>query len=330
MPHRIRTLLHPFLIAFLALAMLASGCGSKPTPAEEKRQGGEAAPAPSSTASAPQEREFKHALGTMKLTGQPKRIVAPYIEDALITLGIQPAAKWSLGDLVQDYLEPHLQGVPKLDFTGGLNNEALLSTNPDLIVLYTTNLAEKGAYEQYSKIAPTYVFNDATVDWKQTLKTLGDMTGTSDKAGKAIAAYDSKVANAKTKLQPFVKDKTFAVIRAKPKEIQLMDGSFYSGLVLYADLALTPHKLVKEWSWQRAQTLSLEKLPELDADYIFVLVQSETSRPLLEQFQSSPLWKNIPAVKNGHIYEMPSNYWMASGAIANTAKIDDVLKTLVK
>ncbi|NQX68241.1 ABC transporter substrate-binding protein [Paenibacillus alba] len=82
--------------------------------------------------------------------------------------------------------------------------------------------------------------------------------------------------------------------------------------------------------WNRAQALSLEKLPDLDADYIFVLVQGKESKTLMAEYENSTLWKNLPAVKNGHVFEMPSNYWMASGAIAKTKKIDDVLSAIIK
>jgi len=332
------------LPAIVAATLTLSGCGSVNSGEKEKNapSGTNGAASNNSTttnqnssatppASSNQPKEYEHALGKLELSASPERIVAPYLEDALITLGIEPAAKWSLGDLVQDYLEPYLQNVPKLDFTGGgMNMEALLETNPGLIVLYTTNMANEETYKQFSSIAPTYVFEDATVSWKDTLRVLGDMTGTTDKADQAIQDYDNKVAEAVKKLEPVVTGKTFAVVRAKPKEIQLMDGSFYSGPVLYSDLGLTPHKLVTEWSWKHAESLSLEKLPELDADYIFILVQGDAARPLLDEFQKSPLWQNLPAVKNGQAFEMPSNYWMASGAIANTKKIEDVVKALVK
>ncbi|WP_042159557.1 ABC transporter substrate-binding protein [Paenibacillus gorillae] len=316
-----------YILAALSLILLISGCGSKAnnnslTPSASPDTGTESVSEP---------KEFKHSLGSIQLTSTPQRIVAPYLEDTLLTLGIKPAAKWSYGELVQDYLEQDLKDVPKLDFSsGGLNKEALLATNPDLVVLYTTNMADEEAYKQFSAIAPTYVFEDATVDWKNTLEVIGEMTGTSAKAKQAILDYDNKVVQAKEQLKPYVENKTFAVIRVKPKEVQLMDGSYYSGLVLYSDLGLTPHKLVKELSWSRAQPLSLEILPQLDADYIFVLVQGEDSRALLTDYENSALWRNLPAVKNGHVFEMPSNYWMASGAIANTKKIDDVLNALVK
>lgn len=325
-----------FILAAFAMSILLSGCDlnntihSEATSTKTAKPENTAASPTTGTKTVPETRQYKHTMGSIQISSVPKRIVAPYLEDALITLGINPVAKWSYGDLVQDYLEANLQNVPKLDFTGGLNKEALLATNPDLIVLYTSNMANEETYKQYSAIAPTYVFEDATVDWKQTLKVIGSMTGTSTKAEQAIHDYDITVKEAKAKLKPYVDKKTFAVIRAKPKEIQLMDGSYYSGLVLYSDLGLTPHKLVKEWSWNHAQALSLEKLPELDADYIFVLVQGKESKTRMTEYENSALWNNLPAVKNGHVFEMPSNYWMASGAIANTKKINDVLGAIVK
>lgn len=136
--------------------------------------------------------------------------------------------------------------------------------------------------------------------------------------------------SAKEKLEPFVKNKTFAVIRVKPKEFLLMDGTYYSGPVLYSDLGLQPHKMVRELSWELNKPISLEMLPQLDADYIFLLVQGEAARDTAKELTESALWKGLPAFKQGHIFEVDNTYWMASGAIANGKKIDDVVKSVVK
>lgn len=327
---------YSLIAAGLIGALIVSGCSSKETDQTGGKNNSEATSQAVKVSSPPNEqerawnKEFKHELGTMKLTEKPVNIVAPYLEDSLITLGIQPAAKWAYGDLIQQYLEPYLADVPKLDFAGGLNKEALLSFNPDLIVFYTSRMVDEDAYRQYNQISPTYVFEDGTVDWKKTLRLLGEMTGLSDKAEQAIGEYEAKLQTAKEKIKKEAEGKTFAVIRAKPKEIQLMDGTYYSGPILYNDLGLTPHRLVKELSWDHAAALSLEILPQLDADYIFVLVQDDSSRKVLEEFQGSALWKVLPAVKNKKVIEMPANYWMATGAIANTLKIDDVVKALAE
>ncbi|MBO9607184.1 MAG: ABC transporter substrate-binding protein [Paenibacillaceae bacterium] len=322
---------HALIICSLAVALAACGSGGDKV--------GGAASSSSPTFSAGQStagpssagpRSFKDVLGEVSVPAVPQRIVAPYVEDALVTLGVKPTMQWSLGPLVQDYLQPYLPDVPKLDFTNGVNMEALLSADPDLIVLYTKQLAADGAIDKFKKIAPTYTFDDATVDWKGTLRVLGDVLNKKDAAEKAIQDYDRKVSEAKQRLEPVVKGKTFAVIRIKPKEVLLMDGTYYSGPVLYGDLGLQPHKMVRELSWELNKPISQEVLPQLDADYIFYMVQGEAARPKANEWLADPIWKSVPAVKQGHVFEVDANYWMASGAIANGKKIDDVLKHLGK
>ncbi|MFF2481670.1 ABC transporter substrate-binding protein [Paenibacillus sp. NPDC058071] len=323
-----------FILCLIMLVSVLAACGGEKkenavseTPAnnEQANVQGEATQKPSE-----EKRQFKDVIGDVLVPANPQRIVAPYVEDALVMLGVKPTMQWSYGELVQEYLQPELKDVPKLDFTDGVNMESLVAANPDLIVLYTKNLAEEGAYEQFNKIAPTYAFEDATVDWKGTLRILGDMLGKSDTAEQAIQNYDHKVEEAKEKLKPFVEGKTFAVIRVKQKEVLLMDGTYYSGPVLYSDLGLQPHKMVKELSWEFHKPLSLEVIPQLDADYIFLLVQGEAARDKANELIDSPLWKGLPAVQQGHVFEMDNTHWMASGAIANGKKIDDVLKAVVQ
>ncbi len=268
----------------------------------------------------------EHASGKITLEQQPKRIYAPYMEDALLTLGIKPVLKWSYGPLVQQYLEPQLADVPKIDFSGGNNYEQVLAAQPDLIVLYSSEMAANGAYEQFSSIAPTYVFPDAAGDWKGTVQVLGQLTGKETEAKKAISDYDGLVKQARQQLEPITKGKTFAIIRIKPKEINLMEGIYFSGVTLYHDLGLTPDPLVKEKSWDKFATLSLEGLSQLNADYIFYTIQGDDAVSNEQTIQSSSIWKSLPAVQKGHAYKVENNYWLASGAIANTMQIKDVLR----
>lgn len=331
-----------FILCLLLLASLIAACGSSgggeangkaatesSANNEKAKVQGEATTKPATEPPA-ENRLFKDVIGDVLVPANPQRIVAPYVEDALVSLGVKPAMQWSLGELVQEYLQPDLQEVPRLDFMGGVNMEALLAVNPDLIVLYTKNLAADGGYEQFNKIAPTYAFDDATVDWKGTLRLLGEMLDKSDAAEQAIHNYEHKVEEAKEKLKSIVEGKTFAVIRVKPKEVLLMDGTYYSGPVLYGDLGLEPHPLVRELSWEFHQPLSLEMIPQLDADYLFLLVQGEAARDLAKEWTDSPIWQGLPAVQQGHVFEMDTSYWMASGAIANSMKIDDVLQAVLK
>ena len=52
----------------------------------------------------------------MTIPANPQRIIASYLEDHLVTLGVKPAAQWSArdGSSVQDYLQGTLNGVPTM------------------------------------------------------------------------------------------------------------------------------------------------------------------------------------------------------------------------
>ncbi|WP_322903674.1 ABC transporter substrate-binding protein [Paenibacillus sp. SGZ-1009] len=282
--------------------------------------------AESSSESAVYPLTVEHALGKITLAHQPERIYAPYMEDALLTLGIKPVLKWSYGPLVQQYLEPQLQDVPKIDFSGGNNYEQVLAAQPDLIVLYSSEMAANGVYEQFSNIAPTYVFPDAAGDWQQTVRVLGKLTGKEAEATQAIDNYNRLVKQAHAQLEPITNGKTFAIIRIKPKQLNLMEGIYFSGVTLYHDLGLTPPPLVKEKSWNKFAVLSMEGLSELNADYIFYTVQGSDAVSNEQTIQSSAIWKQLPAVRAGHAYKVENNYWLASGAIANTLQIKDVVR----
>lgn len=41
--------------------------------------------------------------------------------------------------------------------------------------------------------------------------------------------------------------------------------------------------------------------------------------------KQDPLWQEIPAVKNGNVYEVDSRLWLAHGILAVEKKTEDVL-----
>lgn len=70
-----------------------------------------------------------------------------------------------------------------------------------------------------------------------------------------------------------------------------------SAPVLYQDLGLTPPPLAVSVS---LGDFSLEQLPKLNADYIFVIDgdPAATKNPIL----NNPVWKATKAYKQGHVF----------------------------
>ncbi|MCZ8532670.1 ABC transporter substrate-binding protein [Psychrobacillus psychrodurans] len=275
-------------------------------------------------------RKVKDAFGEVEIPVKPKRIAGIYLEDYMVALGVEPIVQWyhpSWGK--QDYLG--LSDVPLFDITGSL--EAMLEKNPDLIIL-TGGMDE--SYQLYSKIAPTYRVPDEVLwDAEETLKTIADLLGIPEKATTVLADYKQKIADTKVKLEEAIGRETVAVVRLdvgdKP-ELRLFGlNNPYTGMI-YKDLGLEPFEWVK--NIQAHDVISQEKIPEFNADHIIIFPSNGTwdseSNAKAVALLQDPLWKGIPAVKNNHVYQLERSHWQSGAIKANTMKMEDLLRLIVK
>ncbi|WP_411345073.1 ABC transporter substrate-binding protein [Paenibacillus sp. WLX1005] len=273
-------------------------------------------------------RTFTHKMGTIQVPEHPKRVIGLYVEDQLQALGVKPVMQWGSGGQTRSYL--NLQDVPVLDVSGGVNFEAVLSADPDLIILFNDSLAVKGGYEQFSAIAPTYVFDDANENWRESLTTIGDLLQMSDQATEVIKQYDQQAADSARTLQQAIGNETVALLRIEQKGMLLYGGPSkgFTGPVLYGDLQLQPDPLVRELAWEDYnKQITMETIPELTADHIFIVVGNQAEEQA-EQLYTNPLWQNIPAVQKNHVHEVDFLTWMSSGPIANSLKIKQATELL--
>ncbi|MGV2884913.1 MULTISPECIES: ABC transporter substrate-binding protein [Paenibacillus] len=325
------------LLVLVLITGLLSACGSKSEnegEAQKEQPTTEASTTASSgtavteenTEETKGERTVKDDLGHDVIVPEhTERVFAPYLEDSLLTLGVKPVAQWASGTQGHVYLQDQLSGVPTLDFSSGLPSpEALMAYNPDFIILHTAQYAENGVYESYSKIAPTYVFTNASGDVEKSLQVIGDLLGKAAEAEKAIATYHAKVDDAKAKLAKVTEGKKAAIIRFAPRGISMMGGNYFSGYVVYQQLGLGKPTLVQT---ENSATVSTEVLPEIDADFIFTVEQGPGS---MKEMTDTKVWNSMPAVKAGNVYAVEPAPWLGGGLIAYGHVIDDTLKALTQ
>ncbi|KGR81765.1 ABC transporter substrate-binding protein [Lysinibacillus odysseyi] len=278
-------------------------------------------------------RTLTDALGNeVAVPVHPKRVIATYLEDYLVALGIKPVAQWSVGEgaSIQDYLQDSLEEVPTIGFD--LPYEAVQSFKPDLILMDSASMVEGNKYSQYSAIAPTYVVGkENDNDWREELLTVGEVFDKKDDAQAILDDYDAKVKTAKADIDAAVGDASVAAIWLVGGSFYLVSDELSSGAVLYEDLGFKAPAVVKEIaasgtaSWN---AVSLEKLVELDADYIFLINSDNAGSP---STVSDALWNTIPAVKEGNVFAFsPESSWLYTGPIANSQIIDDVVKSVGK
>ncbi|MEK4853268.1 ABC transporter substrate-binding protein [Paenibacillus sp. FSL H7-0756] len=325
--------------AVLILAMSAiAACGTNNKAADSKdvqtgnAAAASAAPAETGGAAASEgaTRTVTGEFGEVEIPANPKRVAGIYVEDYLKALGVTPVVQWyhpSWGK--QDYLN---LDVPEFDISGSI--EALLDKNPDLII--TDGGVDAAKYEQYSQIAPTYRLPESVLqDSRLILTAVADALGIPEKGKAVLAEYDQKVAEGKAALQQALGQEKVAVIRLNvaDKTVALFGIKNRFTGVLYNQFGLTPVPLAAEMT-EFQSIISEEVIPELEADHIIVFPDNGGWDTAANQeaikILDGPLWKNLPAVKNGNIYRMERSHWQSGGITANQMKLDDLLKAMVK
>ncbi|QCR30951.1 ABC transporter substrate-binding protein [Lysinibacillus sp. SGAir0095] len=318
------------IVSFGVLALALAACGDK---AEETPKTDDSNTAEVSTEKAGSEtRTLTDALGNkVEVPGNPQRVIASYLEDPLLALGVTPIAQWSVkdGSSTQRYLQDYLKDVDLINHD--LPFEEVQSFEPDLIIMDSASMVEGGKYAQYSAIAPTYVIGaELNNDWREELKTVGSIFAMEDKAEEVISDYETKAEEAKAQIEEKVGQKSAAAIWLVGGSFFVVNQELSSGDVLYNDLGFKVPAVVEEISANAENNwnaVSLEKLVELDADYLFLVNSDGSENTTL----SDALWKSIPAVKAGNVYEFgPETSWLYTGAIANGQIIDNVLESVAK
>ncbi|WP_163971523.1 iron-hydroxamate ABC transporter substrate-binding protein [Oceanobacillus halotolerans] len=267
-------------------------------------------------------------MGEFTVPSEIDRVIAPYHEDALLALGVTPVAKWAIGESIQDYLETDLQDIPPIEWNMPL--EQVLQHEPDLIILEHNLDSYEGTYDDYNKIAPTYVMKEeTTTSWRNQLEVFGTLLGKETEAEEALANYEDKVATASKELEEALNGETIAAIWATGDEFFLFEKDRHSMDVIYNELGVNVPSLVESLGEAEAQwnPISLEKLSELDADHVFLL--AEEGEQGVDTLENSSVWKNTPAAQNDQVYIMedPSN-WTNKGVIASEKTIDAVLDVI--
>ncbi|SDW08414.1 iron-hydroxamate ABC transporter substrate-binding protein [Paenibacillus sp. PDC88] len=283
------------------------------------------------SAEEPAERTVTDAMGhEVTIPANPQRILATYLEDNLVALGVTPVAQWSVANGIQDYLQGSLKDVPTIPHD--LPFEQVASFEPDLIILDSADMASGDKYEQYSKIAPTYVIgSEQNNDWRDELLKIGEVLGKEEDAQKALDDYDAKAAEAKAALSEAAPGESAAAIWLVSDQFYMVSEDLSSGTVMYDDLGLAVPEVVKEISATGTGNwlpISLEKLAELDADHLFLI---NSDKGAGGEALNDPLWKNIPAVKNGNVYEFSADTsWLYTGTVANTQIVDSIVESITK
>ncbi|MFI7418954.1 ABC transporter substrate-binding protein [Nonomuraea sp. NPDC049684] len=282
----------------------------------------------------PAARTIEHAMGSTKISGQPKRVVAldQSFVDAVLTLEtpvIGYTTYRSIDSKLPDYLGPLVDRYGKEATPVGTleqpSLEKIAALKPDLIV--SAKVRHEALYDKLSKIAPT-VFSETTgAIWKENLRLMGRALGKEDLADARIKAFEERAGTigAAIKEKAGGKLPTVSIVRfAGEPTVRLYVEKSYSGVVL-KDVGFPRPEGQPAKDDAIAVDVSQERIADLDADHIFVATYPDpASDGPKEKFVGNPLWGRL----KGDKHEVSDLTWMSAVGIQGAhAILDDLAKT---
>jgi iron complex transport system substrate-binding protein len=277
-------------------------------------------------------RTIKHMKGEYVLEQTPKNIALldPQFMDQLLALGEQPTSSVITSADDEKFPEYLMDKLDKQDDVKVLgtkdepNLEAIIGASPDLIIC--TEFQEK-IYDELVKIAPTIML-ERNEDWRTTILTFGQIVDKEEEAQKVVDSYNQKISDLKATLAVKMGGQTVALVRPRDNIIRLHTTAHRTAEILYNDLGLAAPQMAQD-SANTSSALSLEVMPELNADHLFVL-KDDSNTDLTDEFQKTTIWKGLSAVKADQVYTVNTTMWIGYyGPLAINLVVDEIAEALL-
>ena len=223
------------------------------------------------------------------------------------------------------YLEETLEGAEILGYSmqDTMDIEAVMNLNPDLIIISTV---QEKMYEHLSEIAPTVMIQLEALNWKDDIRTMGEVFGKQDVAENWITSYEEK-AHAVGELIKAEKGEEISYMSflASGGQFFVFTGAGF-GSVLYEDMGLTIPSGMPQQSDISLPVVTYEGLAAIDTDYIFVMATEEDKAEL----EANAIWNSLPAVRNGNVIELTASPYFNQGysPIGRELLLDEILEML--
>ncbi|MCU7739776.1 iron-hydroxamate ABC transporter substrate-binding protein [Priestia megaterium] len=278
-----KKLLLPFMLIFV---LLISACSSGSTESKNDSNKGNSG---SKTIT------YQSEDGPVKVPANPKRVVVlgSYAGNVMsLGVNIVGVDSWSK---MNPRFEKKLKGVEEVSDE---NLEKIIKLKPDLIIgLSTTKNVDK-----LKKIAPTVTYTYDKVDYLTQHVEIGKLLNKEKEAQSWVNDFKKRAAKAGSDIKAKIgDDTTVSVIENFDKQLYVFGDNWGRGTeILYQEMKLKMPEKVKDMALKDGYyAISPEVLPEYAGDYLIFSKNQDGDT----SFEKTDTYKNIPAVKNNHVFE---------------------------
>lgn len=297
-----KKILIPFM---LILVLIISACG-KETPVKEEN----AAPKEEK----PEFITYQSETGPIKVPATPQRVILlSGFTGNVIDLGVNIVGidQWSK---MNPRFEKELKDV---EVVSDENLEKIIELEPDLII----GLSNIKNIDKLKKIAPTVTYTWGKLDYLNQHLEIGKLLNKEKEAAAWIEDFKSRAATTGEEIRAKIgEDATVSVIESFEKQLYVFGSNWARGTeILYQAMNLKMPEKVKETALEPGYyAISAEVLPEYAGDYVIFSKNPDADN----SFQQTETYKNIPAVKNNHVFELNAK----EAAFSDPITLEDQLK----
>ena len=275
-----------WLALLLMFALVLSACGN----AADDQKNNSASPKGKKTETI----TYQSENGPVEVPANPKRVVvlSTFAGHVLaLDVPVVGVDSWSkMSPLFQEKLKD-AEVVTDEDI------EKIMALKPDLII----GLSNTKNVHKLSKIAPTVTFTYGKVDYLTQFLEIGKLLNKEKEAKAWIDDFKQRAQQAGEEIWAKIgENATVTVVENFDKQLYVFGNNWARGTeILYQEMKLKMPKAVEEQALKPGYyAVSLEALPQFVGDYLILSKNDDGDTSFME----TNTFKNIPAVKNGHMF----------------------------
>lgn len=274
-------------------------------------------------------RKVSTVMGEVSVPAHPKRVVVDWDLGPVLAVGVTPVGASSTQMNFAKFLKPYLPDtVQDIGLEGSISLEKVLDLTPDIIITWNT-----AAYESYSKIAPTVVFETSKYSTiQEEITAMGDILGRQEEAKKWNEDFEKRTEAARNKIRNVIpEDATISIVDYITVDKFLMvigNAGERGGRATYDILGLNPTPKVKSEIIDKKEDrieVSWETVNDYVGDYVIVLSVEGKEPPKLPV-----TWTSLDAVKNHHVIEIEMEKYFAADSFSSLLQAEDIADKITK